>query len=507
MTTTTLPRPQTAPQLSGHILLTGREYLRVSKDRSGRMKSPGQQHGENATSCDRHGITLGEPYAEKKAVSASRYSDETRDDFERLISDLRTGKFGADVLVLWESSRGSRRVGEWVTMLDLLEDHGKLVHVTTHGRTYDPANPRDRRTLLEDAVDSEYESAKTRGRIKRDMKASAAEGRPHGVCPYGYLPVYFSDRRALDTWKPDPERAPVIKELFERIRKGHSFKAITKDFAERGIVNRKGEPFSHQHLRDMATKAVYAGYRPYLPKELKGKGIKPELIEGTWKPIVERELFWDVQRILSEPGHKTTAPRPGRVLHEYTGTIRCDVCGGPIGTVRNRGREEYKCQDNGCIRIIKGDIDKVVTGVILAYLSRREVYEKLTSRNDSAEVSDATAELAQLRAELDEAERETPSTVAEARMFARLVEELTEKVKSAEARVRELTTPGELIALVKPGADVAKRWKAAPVSARRKAAAILLTPEILGEVRITRSPIKNTRVPVADRMVWRREVA
>lgn len=41
--------------------------------------------------------------------------------------------------MIWESGRGIRRVGDW---------------------TYDPANSRDRRSLLEDAVDGEYEPAK-----------------------------------------------------------------------------------------------------------------------------------------------------------------------------------------------------------------------------------------------------------------------------------------------------------------------------------------------------------
>ncbi|MEV5414434.1 recombinase family protein [Thermopolyspora sp. NPDC052614] len=475
--------------------MTGREYLRVSKDRSGRMKSNGQQHEDNQRAAERHGITLLEPYEEQEAVSASRYARKTRDDFERLISDLKAGRFGADVLVLWESSRGSRRVGEWATMLDLLEDRGILIHVTSHGRTYDPANPRDRRSLIDDANDSEYESAKTSMRIRRDMKANAAEGRPHGVCPYGLRPVHDQRTGRLITWEADPDKAPVIEELFKRLRKGESFKSITKLFAERGITNRKGKPFSHQHLRDMATKAAYAAYRVY----------KGELIEGIWEPIVDRDLFWDVQRILTEPAHQSSAPRPGRVLHEYTGTIRCDVCSGPIGTVGTRGRAEYKCQKNGCIRINKPEVDQVVTGVILAYLSRRDVYQALNRRADPAAVAEVRAELARHRAELAKAENQTPTTVDEARMFARLVEELRGKVADAERKQRELTTPSELNHLMEPGADVAKRWKAAPVSARRKAAAILLTPELIGELRITRSPVKNHRVPVTQRMIWRRE--
>ncbi|MGS2646426.1 recombinase family protein [Streptosporangium sp. G12] len=512
MSITLFPRRRTAAPdasaaLPAHILLTGREYLRVSKDRSGRLKSTTQQHDENMAAADHHGITLGKPYAEHEAVSASRFSTKERDEFKILMDDLETGRFGADVLVLWESSRGSRRVGEWVTMLDLLEDRGKLVHVTTHGRTYDPANPRDRRTLLEDAVDSEYESAKTRDRMLRDTKANAAQGRPHGVCPFGLVPVHDSRTGRLITWGADPDKAPIVLELFTRLREGHSFKAITADYAARGIVNRKGEPFSHQHLRDMATKAVYAGYRPYLPKALKGTGAKPELIEGTWEAIVPRDLFWDVQRILSEPGHQIRAERPGSILHEYTSTIRCDVCGAAIGVLGNRGRPEYKCQGKGCVRIEKPAVDEILTGVILDYLSRPDVYESWTSRATSDEATEAQAELSRLRAELEEAENAKPATLGEVRMMGALIDELTGKVKEAEARVHELSTPGALAALMAPGADVADRWEAAPVSARRKTAAILLTPEYLGEVRITRSPVKNHRVPVTERMVWRRDAS
>ncbi|MEV7009561.1 recombinase family protein [Streptosporangium sp. NPDC051022] len=485
--TTTLP-------LTEKLLLTGREYLRVSKDRSGRMKSVAQQHDDNARSADRHGITLLEPYAEAEAVSASRYARKARDEFAVLMADLGAGRFGADVLVLWESSRGSRRVGEWATMLDLLEDHGKLVHVTSHGRTYDPANPRDRRSLIDDANDAEYESGKSALRVRRDMAANAAEGRPHGICPYGLRPMHDTRTGRLITWEADPEKAPVIVELFTRLRQGHSFRALARDFEARGIVRRDGRPFPAVQLRDMATKAVYAGYRLY----------KGELIEGIWEPIVDRALYWDVQRILSGPNHQARAQRPGSVRYEYTTTIRCDVCGGPITVSHKLKGGQYLCENKGCVKIVKPKVDEILEGVILGYLARPDVYEELVSRNDSAEVAEVMAELAKLRTELQNAEGRNPTTVAEALMFARLIEDLTPKVADAEARLRGLTTPGDLVALMEPGADVVERWKSAPVSARRKVAAILLTPERLGEVRIARTLARGPRVPVAERLVWRR---
>src|SRR3954454_12789540 len=129
--------------------LTGREYLRVSLDASGRERSPAEQHGDNIDACADENIMLtGTPYRDQ--ARASRTSKAKRADYDQLVADLRAATFAEDVLVMWESSRGSRRVSDWVVLLELLEDQGKRIFVTTHRRLYDPTNPRDRRSLLED---------------------------------------------------------------------------------------------------------------------------------------------------------------------------------------------------------------------------------------------------------------------------------------------------------------------------------------------------------------------
>src|SRR5260221_11448191 len=124
-----------------------REYLRVSQDRSGRARSVEEQHNDNLAAAERHGFSLnGEAYSDV-SVSASRYSTKVRGGFARLLADLEAGRFGADVLVLWESSRGSRQVSEWAALVERLERAGVKVCVTTHGRIYDFANARDRPSL------------------------------------------------------------------------------------------------------------------------------------------------------------------------------------------------------------------------------------------------------------------------------------------------------------------------------------------------------------------------
>src|SRR5258708_5934061 len=275
----------------------GREYLRVSHDKSGRARSVTEQHDDNERAGKQHGFTLnGEAYSDV-SVSASRFSRKIRGDFARLLADLEHDRFGAGVLVLWESSRGSRRVGEWATLVDLLQDAGVKVHVTTHGHTYDPSNPRDRRTLMEDAVDSEYESGKASVRIARALAANAVAGTPHGKTPFGYKRVYDvlpSGRRVLAGQEPDETEAPVVRELLARLRKGHSLKAIARDFEARGIRTRTGKVFSPEHLRDVALRPAYGGYRTHRPGSSAGGAYTGPLPAGpnaAWPPLVDTETF------------------------------------------------------------------------------------------------------------------------------------------------------------------------------------------------------------------------
>lgn len=68
-----------------------------------------QQHADNLASEAEHGPwNWGKAYSD--TGSASKYAKKAREDFERLLSDLRTGAFGepGTVLVLWEISRLAR---------------------------------------------------------------------------------------------------------------------------------------------------------------------------------------------------------------------------------------------------------------------------------------------------------------------------------------------------------------------------------------------------------------
>ncbi len=485
-----------------------REYLRVSVDGSGRGRSVDEQHDDNERVAGELGWTLAEPYRDVDR-SASRYARKVREGYDQLTSDLAAGTFGASVLLLWESSRGSRKVSEWVTLIELCEKQHVRIHVTTHNRTYDPANGRDRRSLLEDSVDSEYESSKISMRIKRASAATAAAGKPHGRVPYGYRRRYDDQTRQLIAQEPDPVQAPIIVELFERLREGHTLRGIAMDYAARGIVNKSGVPFSGEHLRSVALNVAYCGLRVHDPARVGNKlSATATTTTATWPPLVDRATFLAVQAILSAP--ERLNHRPGKARHLLSMIARCAVCGGRLAARTGRGRSpgdgEYQCHDKGCVRIDKASVDALAESVMLAWLGRPDVYESFAAgTDDDTALAAVRDEVAELRARADELADAVAAGALSVTLAARSEPKIRAQIRSAETREAELSTPSVLRGLITPGEDVAAQWDAAPISTRREIARLLLSPNYIGEMRIQRSPTRGNRCPVERRVEWQRE--
>ncbi len=315
-----------------------REYLRVSKDKDGKGASLDQQEAENHAAFAEHGwVVHSTPYRDP-GRSASRYATREREQFTQLIADLENNAFDANVLAIWESSRGSRRVGEWSTLIDLCEDRGVKIFVTTHRRLYDPANPRDRRSLGEDAVDSEYESAKSSERIKRSVAAAAQAGRVHGKNLYGYERHYEITAKGpvIADITPHPEQAPVVLEAARRVEAGESYYAIAQDFNRRGIPPRRPPRTEHRESRGwdgaaikaMLSTPAYAGLRTH-NGEIVG--------EAVWPPLIEKSRWEALQALMHRSGRPKN-PNTWTVRYLCTGVVFCGVCGAKLQVNRqNKG--------------------------------------------------------------------------------------------------------------------------------------------------------------------------
>lgn len=443
--------------VTGGKTRTAAIYGRVSRIVNGRgERSPQQQEAEARQACEANGWPIGAVYLDPDR-SASRFATKARERFDELVTALSTSKYG--VLVLWESSRGSRELEEWARLLNTCREHDVQVHVVSHGRTYDMRNGRDWRTLAEDGVDSQYESEKTSARIRRDMAASARAGRPHGKVKYGYRRRYDPQTRELVAQEEDPETAPVVRRIFRQVVEGVPISAIVATLNELGIPSPTGKRWTRNVVRNMALSPTYIAKRRH-----NGGG---ELFAGDWPPLVDEAAYWAAQRILTDPRRKTT--RPGRAKYLLSYVARSE-CGAYLSAAR--GREYYACERDGCVNIKIAWLDEYVTAIVLGVLSRPEEYVALAKADDSA-VMAARGEADALRIRLDEfydsaaAGELTPAALA--RVEARLLPQIT----AADRRAVEVATPPVLRRLLDPDADVAERWEQMPMAARREAIDLL----------------------------------
>ena len=490
-----------------------REYLRVSQDKAGKLESPEEQHDENAEHAARNGWLLGDPYAEAEAVSASRYAAKERDEFARLLADLRSGRFAAGVLILWESSRGSRQVGEWVALIEACETAAVGIYVTTHGRRYDPANARDRRSLLEDAIDSEYDSAKTRTRVIRSMTARARNGEPHGPVRYGYARVYDAANRRLFTEHLQPGEAENIAELFRRLHAGDTLKAIERDWAGRGIVTRGTKrvpphPFTHQDLRAMGLNPAYAGLRVRQPK---GTVRRLDFIDGAvpakWPAIVDTVLFHSVRDILTSPARMTS--RPGRGKHLLSLIAGCGECPGLLSVWYRHGVRCYACRDRGCVMVSADDLDSVAVPIVHGWLSGPGTAETLRpSEGGFPELGAVRAEIVEAAAALADWRRRAGLRKVTAESFEAVEPVILAEIGRLEERERALSVPSELEGWAGPPEAVMERWNNSEMAGRRMIARAVLSPRRVGVLRVARVGARgkwSPSVPAAERIRLDRE--
>lgn len=550
--------------LSEAVTRTAREYLRVSKGRGRKARSISDQHRDNLASEADHGPwKWGEPYTD--TGSASKFARKVRDDFERLLADLKSGGFGnpGDVLVLWEVSRLARETGRGVELVDACEEGGILIHVTSHERTYNPANYQDRHSLISGFNDAEKEARLLSVRTLRGLNSAAREGRPQGNVPFGYARAYqvIDGRPRAVRQYPEKDDGPLVAELFVRVagvednqfgiadgeevpllytnmpREDGGFLpepmyGLAAEWEERGIVSRDrivdgelvpGVLFTPQNLRSMLLRPAYAGLRKH------NGVIVPAQWEG-WTPIISKALFRHVQQILADPSRRTYIGE--HIKHVLTMTMKCGVCGGGMVVITRRkqgarDRVGYQCGPKGHVwvgkeetdRIIIGDLAPVdpdtgealppVLGPLLSYLAAPERYAALRRRPEaSREEAPLRDELKQMKDELRELEEAPAPKTARARLRRTSdMEEMETDIAVLESKLAGVMMPAPLAVLlpVEPIKDVAGWWSAAGIEKQRAIAAVLLSPSLLGEVRITHSPNRKA-VPVIERIVFRREL-
>lgn len=458
-------------------------YARVSLDRGGRSTT--EQADECRAWAAREGWTVVKTITE--TGSASRYARSTgaRRRWGEVIDALTSGTI--DILITWEASRATRDLSAYAELRELCAAHG--VRWGYSGAVHDLTTRDARFRTGLDALLAEDESARTSERIRRSVRARAAQGRPHGKIPYGYRREYDSTTGALVRQVPDETTAPIVREIVARVAAGETHWSIASDLTRRGVpIPRPARTPRNggQGAWLPTTTTRIARSRTNLGERIhRGEVVGP----AAWPAIVDRDTFGRAQAVMSARAN-TNPTGDQRARWLLTGIAVCGVCGGPMHRFSPRGRPTYACAWGACTARLVAPTDAHVATETLALLSGIHITD-----TDTTEVESARDDLAALERRLDDIVDAAAQGSVSAASLAKIEAKLTPQIAAARRRVEQLLVPGlSRWDLSDPGA----LWDSLDVAGRRELlrATVTVTIYPVGKGRRRFDP---TAVEVAPR--------
>lgn len=454
-------------------------YGRVSK------LAPGVTHGRSVDSQ----IELGLAWANREGVTvvgvhrddgASAYNTKAkRAGWREVMAALTLGE--ANELWAWEVARASRDRDVWTKLIRTCQANDTIL--TINDRSHDPNDPDDAFMLDLMAALAIRESAQTQKRILRDVRRLAEQGRPHGKLPWAYTREYDPKTGQLLKQVPNPDTAPVLREMARRYLGGESMYAIARDLNARGVP-------SPETLRQRRKHGPDHPPIDWRPGEVKEQLVSPTnaglrthngevVAQAAWDPILTAEEHAQLRAQLVRPGQ--TNWRDGGARHLLTGIATCGVCGAKIRAVKNRGYPSYACAGltgNGstCVARVEKPVDALVTYRAVLRLQDEQLVERLAQlqAESNRSAGEAVRSVVELKGRLRRFEESAASSLdpRAVESFARVVADISDQLRVAEAAVEAAGVVSPLLLSV-AGPDAPERWAGLSVAQQRQIVRIL----------------------------------
>ena len=433
-------------------------YERVSVDKRDARRSVGEQRADNLAVADREGWQVVETFRDNDR-SASRFATKPRPAFVALVAAVKAGR--VDVVIAWEASRLSRKLGEFVDFRDACARRGVLWSIG--GRTYDPADERDTLPLIMQACEAESDSARTSKRVLRAVTATAEAGRPHGRMTYGYRREYDPATKAFLRQVIDDGQAAVLREIADRFLAGESFFAIARDLTSRGVpAPAGGAVWYPTNCTRLMRNPAYAGRRMR-----NGQYVA----DAVWPPMFDDRTWSAMQAKLSDPDRSTR--KESAVRHLLTGLAVCGACDRPtIGSMKQRGGyRAYMCVK--CFGVARREdlVDKHVNGKIVERLAAPDVADLFGQADRDDDAAQRARELAaSLRVRYAEFEAEALAGRLSAASWSRIEANLSAQIDAADLDAQRAVMPEPVRHLAGVAPDrVAAVWGVLTTVERREA--------------------------------------
>ncbi len=408
-------------------------YVRVSSDDQAHGASLAEQRRIIHEFCKRRGLVV---KADIEDIESAAKAGRT--GFTEMVK--RLAKREADGVVFHKVDRSSRNFRDWVTISDIM-DQGHYIAFASEG--LDSSDPGGRLTMDILAATAVHFIRNLRSEVVKGLEGRARQGYWPRNAPFGYLnPPSETPKGERGRKIADPERAPIIRELFELYATGaYTLDELTAVARKLRLTSKSGAFRTRSRIAKMLDNPFYAGFVPY----------HSELYPGLHEAIVPAKVFAAVQAIRTRRKHPHVFVAEPKYV--YQRLCRCHYCGRFIIAERKRGHVYYRCHTRGhpsvCLReeVLDAALERDLAGAVLSQAERDlvvEVIERMYA--DEGRMLEETRarirfELNEKRTALERLTRSYINGLVEEDSYAKLKTELVVAVKDLEVKLDEGNTP------------------------------------------------------------------
>lgn len=279
-----------------------------------------------------------------------------RPGFKRLIEDIENKKI--NMVITKDMSRlGRDYIGTGELVEKYFPSHDvRYIAVTDNIDTYLDSSNNDIAPFK--AIMNDYYAKDISKKIRASLTSKMKEGKwVGGRTPFGYI----QDPEDKNHLIIEEERASVVRKIFSLCLEGLSYYNIAKkltdervktpaqyySFEWRSHYNLKYGQWHTKTIRDILTNRIYIGdlvqQRRYkvnykVKKVVKNKPEKYIVVENTHEPIIDKETFYEVQKLIP----KNVGRCEKKESHLLDGLLYCGDCGHRI-SVSSRRKKDNRC--------------------------------------------------------------------------------------------------------------------------------------------------------------------
>jgi site-specific DNA recombinase len=233
----------------------------------------------------KNGFEVIESYIERG--ESAKTADRTQ--LQKMLAYATQKKSQISAVIVYKIDRLSRNTTDYSNFRVLLKRYGVQIKSTSE-QIEDTPQGRFMETIM--AASGQFDNDVRAERCSNGMREAMREGRYVWGAPVGY------SNHAAYNGKPTiapNETAPLVKKSFELIATGlYSTEDVRRRMGKEGLCTPNGKPISKQYFPQMLRNKLFPGW-------IEKFG---EIHRGKFEPIIEDQLFEQVQRVLKNKGKR-----------------------------------------------------------------------------------------------------------------------------------------------------------------------------------------------------------